>query len=166
MFAVFHGTMIAVGVQAVMRTGLIPGYERLWSIPLLVNPWIQFAGVAVTLASWLLIWSAQESLGESWRIGVDPTVDNKLKTGGLYASMRHPIYTALLGITVGLLLLMPTVLSLLTVGVTIVGLRTEMALEEAHLLRAHGPVYQRYMDSTGKWLPRFGKSTLARTPQV
>lgn len=160
MFVIFHASMIAVGIQAVLRTGLVPGYDRLWSIPLLVNPWVQFAGALVTLASWLIIWSAQESLGDAWRIGVDPTVDNKLKTGGLYACIRHPIYTALLGITCGLLLLMPTVLSLITVLVTFLGLRAEIALEEAHLLRVHGAAYQRYLDRTGKWLPRFGRRTV------
>jgi protein-S-isoprenylcysteine O-methyltransferase Ste14 len=161
MFLLFHGTMIAVGLQAVMCTGLIPGYDRLWSLPGLVNPWIQFAGVLLTLVSWSMIWSAQESLGDSWRIGVDPTVDNKIKTGGLYTYIRHPIYTGLLGITVGLLLLMPTVLSLVTLGITFVGLRTEIALEEAHLLGAHGAAYRRYMDGTGKWLPRVGRRTVS-----
>lgn len=155
MFAVFHATMIAVGLQAVMRTGLIPGYERLWTIPLLVSPWIQMAGVLVTIAAWLMMWSAQESLGASWRIGVDPTVKNEMKTGGLYSYIRHPIYTALLAITVGLMLLMPTVLSLLTVCVTILGLNMEIALEESHLLKAHGASYQRYIDRTGKLFPRF-----------
>lgn len=155
MFAVFHATMIAVGVQAVMCTGLIPGYDRLWTIPLLVNPWIQMAGVLVTMAAWLMIWSAQESLGDAWRIGVDPAMDNGIKTGGLYAIIRHPIYTALLGITIGLMLLMPTVVSLITVCVTIVGLNMEIALEESHLLGVHGAAYQRYMNRTGKLLPRF-----------
>lgn len=160
MFFVFHGTMIAVAIQAVMCSGLIPGYDRLWSLPLLVSPKVQATGVLLTVASWLIIWSAQESLGDSWRIGVDPTVNNRIKTGGLYAYIRHPIYTGLMGITIGLLLLMPTVLSLITLGITFGGLTAEIALEEAHLLRAHGAAYQLYIDRTGKWLPAFGGRTI------
>ncbi|CAN5704761.1 hypothetical protein BH23GEM9_BH23GEM9_17030 [soil metagenome] len=80
---------------------------------------------------------------------------DRLVTHGAYAHVRHPFYAAFLLALSASLLAAPnpfTMLALLWAGVQ---LRRTALREEARLLRSHmGADYERYMTTTGRFLPR------------
>jgi protein-S-isoprenylcysteine O-methyltransferase Ste14 len=139
----------------VMQHGAYAWFGRI--VGLEARP-VQAAGVLCTVLPWAFMWQAQNHLGESWRMGIDESTPNILKTQGIYRYVRHPIYTAMLLQTFGLFLLMPTWFFLGIVGAAFVGLYGETKLEEAYLLRTHGDQYAAYMATTGRWLPRVVRS--------
>ena len=109
---------------------------------------IGLIGMAVTAV-------AQFQMGASWRIGVDESETTDLVTHGLYARIRNPIYTGIMLFSIGLLVLLPTVymVPLLVAGYLSIDLHVRK-IEEPHLLRQHGDAYAKYVEATGRYLPR------------
>ena len=77
-------------------------------------------------------------MGNAWRIGIDQKEKNPLVTEGPYRLVRHPIYLFQIVILLGVLLLLPTALSLLTLAVHFVCVSVKAQDEESYLLRIHG----------------------------
>jgi protein-S-isoprenylcysteine O-methyltransferase Ste14 len=108
-------------------------------------------GVAGTL------W-AQFAMGDSWRIGVDTTARTTLVASGPFRWVRNPIFTAMSAATLGLALLVPNLVSLVTVIALIAALEIQVRLvEEPYLARMHGDDYRRYAAATGRFLPGIGR---------
>ena len=55
---------------------------------------------------------AQNDMGDSWRIGVDPQESTTLVRRGAFAVVRNPIFTAMLSFATGVALMVPNVLAL------------------------------------------------------
>jgi protein-S-isoprenylcysteine O-methyltransferase Ste14 len=101
---------------------------------------------------------AQLSMGNSWRIGVDPAETTVLVTTGLFAWIRNPIFTFIGLSMLGFVLLIPTPLSLLAGLLTLLGIEIQVhAVEEPYLQRVHGEVYDRYAAAVGRFVPRLGQ---------
>lgn len=67
--------------------------------------WAELIGLVVLLASTgLAIW-ARLALGSMWSLGPEVGGDRSLRTSGPYGVTRHPIYTGLLGMIIGTMLL-------------------------------------------------------------
>jgi len=108
-------------------------------------------GLAGTFASQLY-------MGASWRIGVDAAERTALVTGGPFALVRNPIYTALLVGWIGIVLVDPNWVQLLAVATSFSGLELQTrCVEEPHLLRVHGAAYADYAGRVGRFLPALGK---------
>ncbi len=139
----------------------IVGHSALWGLGILW-PWglwprstgVELAGCGLIVAGWLAVLVAQTHLGPAWRVGI-VDAPTPLRTAGFYRHVRNPIYSGLIVAMLGMFLVMPTILMLCFVGLTAVGLRREVLLEERHLERMHGEAFRRYRDSTGRWSPRF-----------
>lgn len=102
--------------------------------------------------------AAQLAMGDSWRIGVDASDRTALVTGGLYAQVRNPIYSFMGLSLVGLILLLPTVLVLVTALLMAGGIELQVrVVEEPHLLRTHGDTYARYAARVGRFAPGIGR---------
>lgn len=57
--------------------------------------WISWAGLAFG-ALWLwLFWRAHADLGRNWSVTLQLREEHRLVTSGVYARVRHPMYTAL-----------------------------------------------------------------------
>ena len=75
----------------------VPGLR----LPLLRGPMVPAAGLAVEVTGALLyMWSRRE-LGRNWSARISLQQDHVLVRSGPYARIRHPIYTALIGMAVG-----------------------------------------------------------------
>lgn len=55
---------------------------------------------------------AQSGMGSSWRIGVDPAERTELVTGGVFAVVHNPIFTAMLAAQAGLAFAVPGAVAL------------------------------------------------------
>jgi protein-S-isoprenylcysteine O-methyltransferase Ste14 len=115
-----------------------------------------FAGLAGTL------W-AQVAMGASWRIGVDDGERTELVTGGPFALVRNPIFSAMVPAFLGLALLVPNAAALAGSAALLVALEVQVRLvEEPYLLRTHGARYVSYASRVGRFVPRVGRMKFGR----
>ena len=118
--------------------------------------WLAGIGVALGVAGLGLVVAAQLGMGASWRIGV-PEERTGLVTTGLFAWIRHPIYTGLHALLLALVCFTPapwTVMGALWLGSL---LALQARLEEAHLARVHGADFLSWAARTGRFLPGLGR---------
>lgn len=119
------------------------------------------AGYAIGIALFALgllgtVWS-QLAMGRSWRFGV-PEEPTELITGGPFALVRNPIYTAVITTVAGLALLTPNVLALVGLAGLVVGFEVHVrASEEPQLRCAHSAAYASYAARVGRFVPGVGK---------
>jgi protein-S-isoprenylcysteine O-methyltransferase Ste14 len=103
---------------------------------------------------------AQLAMGRSWRVGVDPEARTELVAHGPFRWVRNPIYTWMICASVGLVLLAPNWLAVGSLAALLAALEIQVrAVEEPHLLRAHGDAYRRYAAATGRFVPGIGRMT-------
>jgi protein-S-isoprenylcysteine O-methyltransferase Ste14 len=117
---------------------------------------LQLGGLVLALGSLGLVVVAQSGMGSSWRIGIADE-HTELVAVGLYRWIRHPIYTGLLGMLVGLVLLTPSPWTVMGAGWigTLVALQAR--LEDEHLAREHGASWATWAAATGRFVPGVGR---------
>ncbi len=109
------------------------------------------AGLAATLA-------AQFAMGSSWRIGVDHAERTELVTSGPFAYSRNPIFAAMIPTSVGLALMVPSVIAIAGVLALLLALELQVrVVEEPYLARAHGSAYADYAARVGRFVPGVGR---------
>jgi steroid 5-alpha reductase family enzyme len=108
----------------------------------------------VTLAGIVLTLAAQYSMGESWRIGVDPAERTELVTAGAFRYARNPIFTAMLVTATGLAMTIPNIISIIGLLALIAALEIQVRLvEEPYLIDTHGDTYRNYARQVGRFAP-------------
>lgn len=144
------GTGLA-GIGVVARA-LWPGLDA-WAGPLGAPPsLVVWFGAAMMIGGAALVGAAQIGMGRSWRIGIDHGTATGLVTTGLFARSRNPIYTGLMGYALGLFVVAPGALTLALCVAGYVGVNVQVRLEEEHMARLHGAVYEAYRARVRRWL--------------
>jgi protein-S-isoprenylcysteine O-methyltransferase Ste14 len=111
------------------------------------------AGLAVQAVSiGLAIW-ARRHLGRNWSGAVAVAVDHQLVRSGPYRVVRHPIYTAMLGMYAGTGLVSGELHALLALGVVMAAYGRKIPLEERTLGEVFGPAYEAYRRETWALIP-------------
>ena len=101
----------------------------------------------VTAYCWML-------MGRNWSLAVVPEQRTELVTRGLYAWVRHPIYSLSVFLMICTAVVLPT-WPMLLVALTHVGLlNLKASSEERYLAQLHGPSYARYCHNVGRFWPR------------
>lgn len=117
--------------------------------------WLQVVGLVTAAVGFGATVAAQTAMGASWRIGVDPDEQTELVTGGVFASVRNPIFSAMVLAQAGVAAIVPSIVSVAAVVVLVVAVQVQVrVVEEPYLLRAHGESYRRYCERTGRFVPR------------
>ncbi len=146
--AIWSGLVVAMSTQSL----------GVWSAPAALG----WSGVAFLVLGFVIVAISQAQMGESWRIGIDdePT---ELVTTGLYRWVRHPIYTGILSMFVGVTCLTPSAwtLSGLVLGLVVVGLQSR--LEEEHVKGQHQERFQAWAARAGRFLPGIGRLPRAQS---
>jgi len=115
-------------------------------------------GVALALAGFAVVLVAQLQMGASWRVGVDASERTALVQDGIFAVVRNPIFSGIGVFAVGMLLLVPNVLSIAGVLLGAIGLQLQVRwVEEPYLLRTHGDAYAEYAQQVGRFVPAVGR---------
>ncbi len=127
-----------------------------WLFRPVLGPWpATIAAGAVLLYSGLGIYlTCVLTLGRSFRIGGDPGSSTRLVTHGIYARVRHPIYTAMFVEVAGATLMFPCALTLAALPVAAVGMHAQALREERWWLENFHEEYSRYAERTGRFVPR------------
>lgn len=119
-----------------------------------VSPWIMSAGLVIEAVGLVVAVWARRHLGRHWSGEITIKVEHELIRSGPYRWMRHPIYTGILAMYAGLLLVTGEWLAV--AGFMLVGLAywRKIRLEEANLEIAFGANYDAYRRETRALVPR------------
>lgn len=128
------------------------------SLPRLASGiFMEIAGIVLLFGGVAFVVLAQLHMGASWRIGIDERQAPGLVTSGVFRFCRNPIYLAMITVTAGYALLLPTLLSLVLLAGTIVGMSTQARTEETYLLRTYGDGFRDYARRVGRFWPGIGR---------
>ena len=126
------------------------------------QPLISALGVVASVLGIAATLWAQESMGESWRVGVDATETTPLVHGGMFRWVRNPIFTSMLTFAAGVALMAPNSLALIAFALLLVAIQLQVRIvEEPYLRRTHGPRYSDYARRVGRFLPGIGRIRVA-----
>lgn len=120
-------------------------------MPLLMLRWAAAAAGLVCLGLSIHCW---RRMGRNWRMAVAPDQNTELVTTGLYGLVRHPIYALSIALMLCTLVVVPTAPVLAMALIHISLMLAKARNEERFLASRHGAVYQRYMQRTGRFMPR------------
>ena len=151
------GLAMATFMAAVLAWGaLVPllGREALAIWPL--GGWCRAVGWSLILVGLLVTLMAQAQMGASWRIGID-SAPTELVTAGLFQVVRNPIFTGMLLVVSGLVLVTPSPWTVMGWWVYVLLVSLQVRLEEQHLLALHGVRYREYATRVGRFFPGIGR---------
>jgi protein-S-isoprenylcysteine O-methyltransferase Ste14 len=112
----------------------------------------------ITILAWLLVLGGSTIIAVGlaslrWKAAA-PSVQDGLVTGGIYAHVRHPLYSGMLLQLVGLALWHPQGEMLVACLIGMVWVMVQARLEEWDLIQ-RSPAYREYMQRVPRFVPRF-----------
>jgi protein-S-isoprenylcysteine O-methyltransferase Ste14 len=120
-------------------------------------PWIQITGAVIAVIGIATTVYAQLDMGDSWRIGVDPSETTTLVRTGVFGWVRNPIFTAMMTFGLGIALLTPNPVALVGFVLLIVTIELQVrVVEEPYLLTKHDDIYRDYLAGVGRFFPGVG----------
>jgi len=129
----------------------VPGLDQRW---LPMAPWIEVPiGLAVQVSSALLAVWARRHLGRNWSAAITAKVDHQLIRTGPYRLVRHPIYSAMLGMFLGTAVVSGRLHGLLAVVIMAVAYWRKVRLEEEYLRHVFGAEYDDYRQRSWALIP-------------
>jgi protein-S-isoprenylcysteine O-methyltransferase Ste14 len=116
--------------------------------------WIEIPGlVLLIVSSGFTIW-ARLALGRMWSASPDMLREHhELRTDGPYAVTRHPIYTGLLGMLVGTVLLNGLGASIVFLAIGAAVVATRIPIEERLMTKTFPEQYARYRERVPRIVP-------------
>ena len=116
--------------------------------------WIEIPGlVLLVVSTGFTIW-ARLALGRMWSASPDMLRErHELRTDGPYAVTRHPIYTGLLGMLVGTVLVNGLGASILFLAIGAAVVATRIPIEERLMTKTFPEQYPRYRERVPRLVP-------------
>jgi protein-S-isoprenylcysteine O-methyltransferase Ste14 len=128
--------------------------------PLVVHAsWIRLTGLGLLAGSTVITLWARLVLGSMWTGDPVIKVGHRLRESGPYAVVRHPIYTGVLGMMIGAVLLSGGGRWIVFLGMNLVYVEVKIFFEERVLIDAFGDEYRRYRSRVPRLIP--GRTLLA-----
>jgi protein-S-isoprenylcysteine O-methyltransferase Ste14 len=142
--------VLMVNVALVLLFVPVPGLTRRYlpATTILIPLGLTIQVCSVLLAGW-----ARRHLGRNWSGRVTIKVDHELVRSGPYRFVRHPIYTALLGMYAGTTLVSGEWHALVGFALAAFAYGRKLRIEEANLATAFGAAWGDYRRSTWSLLP-------------
>ncbi len=97
--------------------------------------------------------AARRTLGRNWSGAITEKTDHELIRSGPYRLVRHPIYTAIIGMFLGTALVSGDVHAFLGTVVMAAAYARKIRLEERNLAAVFGPRYDDYRRTTRALIP-------------
>jgi protein-S-isoprenylcysteine O-methyltransferase Ste14 len=145
-----------VGFFVLLAVLVLYGFGSPWMRPFAVPfpNWLRAAGFFLALVSLIFEFWAQAVLDREWSPQLQLQAGHRLVTTGPYARMRHPIYTGLVGWATGFALVTANWIFVAFAVVTPMVFFLRVPREEKMMLDTFGEDYRKYMERTGRFLPR------------
>jgi protein-S-isoprenylcysteine O-methyltransferase Ste14 len=117
-------------------------------------PVASYLGIAVDVGSLWLFYRTHRDLGHNWSVSLDLRERHTLVTTGIYATVRHPMYTGFWLMAVAQALLLPNWVAgpagLIGFGILFFG---RVRREEEMMIAAFGDEYRAYMRRSARVVP-------------
>jgi len=117
------------------------------------HPLLRWLGLALSALGYALIFLSGLALGRQYSADVTIQKDHHLITSGIYRRLRHPRYTGIFFLAVGLSLLFTTWIGLIVTVLLLAGLLFRMRDEETMLHKEFGPEWEQYCRVSLRLLP-------------
>jgi len=115
--------------------------------------WLQIVGaVCFIIFTGFTLW-ARWALGTMWSSSPEIKVGHQLRTDGPYRITRHPIYTGLIGMFLGTLLISEVGAWILYFPIVVVALIIKVSSEERLLKETFGEEYIQYQQRVPQLVP-------------
>jgi protein-S-isoprenylcysteine O-methyltransferase Ste14 len=117
-------------------------------------PVASYLGIAVDIAALYMFYRTHRDLGHNWSVSLDLRERHTLVTTGIYATVRHPMYSGFWLMAVAQALLLPNWVAgpagLVGFGILFFG---RVRREEEMMIAAFGDEYRAYMRRTARVVP-------------
>jgi len=143
--------LAVLALLAFLLSTLVP--PGLWPTITLHNEALQAAGSVILVVSTLFTLWARWALGTMWSATPTPKEHHELRTDGPYRLTRHPIYSGILGMLVGSVLVLGSLAALLVLLLVAAGLLSRLHREEQILTDLFGDDYRRYQRDVPQLVP-------------
>jgi protein-S-isoprenylcysteine O-methyltransferase Ste14 len=154
----FAGVGFGAALAAGLAAPLLAIAGVLEPVGALETSLVQGAGIVLAVAGYVLTLASQISMGDSWRIGVDPEEKTDLVTGGAFGIVRNPFFAAMIPVAAGLALMVPNVMALAGIAGLLAAVEIQVrVIEEPYLMRTHGSTYRDYAARVGRFFPGIGR---------
>ena len=154
----FAGVGFGAALAAGLAAPLLAIAGVLEPVGALETSLVQGAGIVLAVAGYVLTLASQISMGDSWRIGVDPEERTDLVTGGAFGIVRNPFFAAMIPVAAGLALMVPNVMALAGIAGLLAAVEIQVrVIEEPYLMRTHGSTYRDYAARVGRFFPGIGR---------
>jgi protein-S-isoprenylcysteine O-methyltransferase Ste14 len=143
--------------QAVLTSALallfapVPGLTG-WFLPQRLHFLVAVGAIVQAAFILLAVW-ARRHLGRNWSGAVRIGVDHELVRTGPYRFLRHPIYTAMLGMFLGTAIASSQYHALLGLAILVLAYLRKTSLEEDILQQTFGTEYDAYRRDTWALVP-------------
>jgi len=144
------GMIPVVIIFGVVRV-LVPHAD--WQHVTFYAPWARFSGLAILLAATALALWARFVLGLMWSAAPVVKEGHQLRTSGPYAITRHPIYTGLLGMLLGSLLVAGGGLWIVPFPIALILIEFKIRIEERFMTAEFPKEYPRYRKRVPQLVP-------------
>jgi len=114
---------------------------------------VRWLGAVVAVACLVLTIQCWRRMGRDWRMDISDR-NTSLITDGLFARIRHPIYAFSIALMLATAVVLPSLPMLVVAALHVVLMNVKARNEEAHLARMHGDAWRRYVERTGRFIPR------------
>lgn len=116
---------------------------------------VTLLGLALAAGGVALHLRARHTLGRWWSAPITVRADQEVVTAGPYAHVRHPLYLAVLLLTLGTVLAHPSVATGCVAAGLAIGVAIKIPREERALRTTLGERYARYADRVPALVPRW-----------
>jgi protein-S-isoprenylcysteine O-methyltransferase Ste14 len=143
----------AVVLNIIAHTSGIQYYSAFSRFPLLDGVLFDVIGFSIGLVGLGLCCVAQNTMKNSWRMGIDEHVKTDLVTGGVYRYIRNPTYVGVTFMLIGVWMIWPTWAFALIALAFYLLIEVQVRYEEEFLERTHGAEYRDYLKTTKRYIP-------------
>ncbi len=151
---ILYGLCIFVTILSVFSENF---YVSMGVISFLRAPVVSYAGLFLFGICIAMGWMISAQLKESWRVGVHEGSKTELIQEGVYAYIRNPYFLFYFIMFLSLFLVRPSIVMMALVIITIIAFHNMVLREEVVLMKMHGEDYGKYMNRTGRYIPRSTK---------
>lgn len=138
-------------VVLILLMQFIPSH--FWTLLTFVTPWLQIVGAVCLIISTAFTLWARWSLGTMWSTSPEIKVGHQLRTDGPYRITRHPIYTGVLGMLFGTMLISEGGVWILYFTIAVIILAIKLVSEERLLKETFGEQYIEYQHQVPQLIP-------------
>ena len=132
-------------------------YALIWQSKFWERPpvtWRVALSILFLALAGLLSWTSSRTLGNQWRFDAGLNADHKLVREGAYSVVRHPIYTSMFCILLGMGFMTSSIpFLLIAIVVFIIGTEIRVRIEDRLLAERFGEEFTAFQGKVGAYIP-------------